>query len=205
MRNVPWRRLVRRIVTGHVWLLSMLGWSLRASAIDVSPSPDHVKIALERGKSAASARLPPDRLYAWFGSPRDLEPKGFLMTKVVGLVVMSAHFALRGETPTEQDIHQILDDPLMLVSAVIFGNRPDFAIDSYMLMFQADRTIKPVKVRFDGRAARTSVWPQQPAFQAKVVASFRYADFDPREKTRLSVFPPAGGEVSFDLDFAAIE
>ena len=42
-------------------------------------------------------------------------------------------------------------------------------------------------------------------YRAKVVALFAYADFDPRAKTKLSIFPSSGGEVSFDLDFAAIE
>ncbi|MGH7166624.1 MAG: hypothetical protein ACREIS_13990, partial [Nitrospiraceae bacterium] len=65
--------------------------------------------------------------------------------------------------------------------------------------------IKPVRVRFDGQASRTSVWPASPAFQAKVVASFSYADLDPRAKARLSVFPSVGGEVSFDLEFSEIE
>jgi hypothetical protein len=38
-----------------------------------------------------------------------------------------------------------------------------------------------------------------------VVASFAYEDFDPRAKTKLSIFPAGGGEISFDLDFAQIE
>ena len=127
------------------------------------------------------------------------------MTKTAGLRVMATHFALRGQTPAEDDVRQILDDQALLISVTIFGDRPGFAVDSYMLLFQSDRTIKPVKVRFDGQAARTSLWPQQPAYQAKVVASFLYADLLPDAKTRLSVFPAGGGEISFDLDFSAIE
>jgi hypothetical protein len=60
-------------------------------------------------------------------------------------------------------------------------------------------------VRFDARGGRTSVWPASPAFQAKIVASFAYADLNPTAKTTLSVFPSGGGEVTFDLDFAAID
>ncbi len=174
------------------------------TAIEVQPTREQVQAALDRGKAAAAARTPPDRLYAWFGSDKELEPRGFLMTKLAGLTVMSAHFALRAQTPSEAEIRQILDEQSLLVSVIIFGDRPDFARDSYMVMSQGARAIKPIKVRFDGQAARTPIWPKSPAFRAKVVASFRYSDFDPRARTRISVFPAAGGEVFFDLNFAEI-
>jgi hypothetical protein len=74
-----------------------------------------------------------------------------------------------------------------------------------MLMTQGDRIIKPVRVRFDGQASRTARWPNPPAYQAKVVASFAYADFDPQAKTKVAVYLAEGGEVSFDLDFSAID
>jgi hypothetical protein len=171
----------------------------------LEPSRAQINAALERGRAAAKAKTPPDQLYAWFGSSHDLEPRGFVMTKLVGLTVMSAHFALRSETPNENEINQILNDRALLVSVILFGERPDFAVDSYMVMTQGDRLIKPIKLRFDGTAARSSVWPQSPAYRAKIVASFAYADFDPRAPTRLSVFPARGGEVAFDLEFARIE
>ncbi|MGH7165995.1 MAG: hypothetical protein ACREIS_10790, partial [Nitrospiraceae bacterium] len=107
--------------------------------------------------------------------------------------------------PSEAEIRQILEDKTLLVSVTIFGERPTFALDSYLVLVQGERTIKPVRVRFDGQASRTSVWPASPAFQAKVVASFSYADLDPLAKTRLSVFPSVGGEVAFDLEFSEIE
>jgi hypothetical protein len=176
-----------------------------AWAIEVRPNPEQVRAALERGKAAAAARVPPDQLYAWFGSRDDLEPRGFLMTKMVGLTVMSAHFALRAATPSEPEITQVLDDTALLVSVVLFGGRPDFARDAYMVLAQGERTIKPVKVRFDGQAARSSVWPQVPGYKAKVVASFNYSDLDPLAPTKISVFPADGGEVTFEVDFARIE
>jgi hypothetical protein len=127
------------------------------------------------------------------------------MTKLVGLGVMATHFALRGEQPSESEIQNILDEPSLLVGVTIFGDRATFAVDSYMLLRQAERIIKPIKVRFDGRAARTRAWPAAPRYQGKVVASFPYAEIDPQAKTRILVFPGAGGEVPFDVDFGSIE
>jgi hypothetical protein len=174
-------------------------------AVEVQPSRSQIELAIAKGKEAAAARTPPDRLYAWFGSKQDLEPQGFLLSKLVGLTVMAAHFALRGASPSAAEIKQVLDDPLLLISVVIFGDRPDFAVDSYMLLAQGDRVIKPVRVRFDAQASRSSVWPNAPAYRAKIVASFSYTELDLHAKTRLSVFPARGGEVPFDLDFAAID
>lgn len=175
------------------------------SAIEIEPTRMHIDAALEHGRSAARDRIPPDRLYAWFGSSQDLEPRGFLMTKIIGLRVMAAHFALRGEHPSESEIRSILNEPALLVSATLYGDHSTFAVDSYMLLVQRQQIIKPTKVRFDGRANRTSVWPASPRYQAKIVASFAYAEIDPRAQTRISVFPASGGELSFDVDFATID
>ena len=40
----------------------------------------------------------------------------------------------------------------MLVSAMIVGERPDFAVNSYMVLDQEGRTIKPLTARADGQA-----------------------------------------------------
>jgi hypothetical protein len=183
----------------------MLAWPWTAGAIDVQPAAERVGAALERGAAAAKARIPPNELYAWFGGISEQEPRGFLMTKLAGLAVMATHFALRSEQPTEADIRQMLDEKTMLVSVTLFGRTAAFARDSYMVLTQGGKTIKPVKVRSDGQASLAPTWPKTPLFRAKVVASFLYEEFDPLAATRISVFPAIGGEVSFDVDFSKVE
>jgi hypothetical protein len=61
-----------------------------------------------------------------------------------------------------------------------------------------------VTVRFDAQADRSVMWPESPKFKAKVIASFNYADFDPKAKTTITVFPASGGESSFSMDFNEI-
>jgi len=126
------------------------------------------------------------------------------MTKLDALAVLSAHFSLRGLSPSATDQAQVLEDPYLLVSVILFGERPDFAVDSYMLLHQGSRKIIPAKVRFDATATPSTAWPSSPPYRAKVVAFFAYVDFDPDAKSRVSVFPRRGGEITFDLDFAAI-
>lgn len=183
------------------------GWGLagQASAIEVQPSPELIQATMEKGKLAAAQRVSPEQLHTWFGGAEDLAPRGFIMTKVGSLLVMANHLSLRDLSPTEQDIAQVMANDNLLISVVLYGDRVNFAADSYVVLEQAGRTVKPAMVRFDARGDRTALWPQQPAYRSKIIAQFAYADFDPRAKTTLTVFPSNGGQVSFELDFAAID
>ncbi len=175
-----------------------------AHAIDVHPIAEQVQIALDRGNEAAQKQSPPDTFYVRFGATDERHSSGFLITKLGGLSIMATHMALRGLQPSEADVQQVLEGRILLVSTVIFGNAPNFAVDSYMVFDQGGKTIKPLSVRFDGVADRTVTWPESPRFKAKVIASFNYADFDPNAKTTITVFPASGGESSFSMDFSEI-
>lgn len=188
------------LVIATVLLLTCFGTP--AVAIEVAPTNDQVRAALDRGKAAAERHDPPDSFYVRFGSTDSLHPSGFLITKLGSVSVMATHMALRGAEPSDADILQVLETKTILVSTVIFGEVPTFAAESYMVFDQAGHTIKPVSVRFDGQGSRSAAWPESPRFKAKVIASFNYADFDPKAPTTLTVFPANGGEVSFALDFS---
>lgn len=176
-----------------------------AHALDVHPTAVEIQTALDQGKEVAEKRMPPDSFYVRFGVADEVQPKGFLITKIGALSVMAAHMALRGLEPSEADVAQVLEGKTMLISTVILGNTPNFAVNSYMVLDQGGKTIKPVMVRFDAQANRSVVWPKSPRFKAKVVASFNYADFDPRAKTTIIVYPATGGESRFTIDFGEID
>lgn len=173
-------------------------------AVEVSPTTEQVKQAVNQGLGAAKDRVLPNRLYTWFGSDEALHPKGFLMTKMNGLVVLASHFGLRGETPSETEIQRILAEETMLVSVTIFGEARTFADNSYMVLKQGEKLVKPLNVRFDAVAQRTKIWPNEPRYKAKVIGSFQYDAFDPNAKTTIMVFPSKGEEVSFDVEFSII-
>jgi hypothetical protein len=195
---------LRRAVLS-VGVLASSGFAfVSAHAIDVHPTVEEVQVALDQGKEAAQRQSPPETFYVRFGVTDELHSNGFLITKLGGLSVMATHMALRGIQPSETDVTQILEGQTMLVSTSIFGNTLNFAMDSYMVLDQGGKTIKPVTVRSDGVASRSAAWPESPRFKAKVVASFNYADFDPNAKTTITVFPANGGESSFSVDFSQI-
>ncbi|HET9962813.1 MAG TPA: hypothetical protein VFQ34_10800 [Nitrospiraceae bacterium] len=203
---MPTKSQLRRwVATCALSYLGLVGGLPPADAIEVTPTDEQIKAVIDRGKAAAEQRLSPDQLHRGFGSADDLKPRGFIMTKLGSLLIMANHLSLRAQVPGDQDVAQVLANPNLLINVMIYGDRLNFAADTYVLLEQNGRSIKPVNVRFDARADRTSVWPQQPAYRAKVIALFPYADIDPRAKTRLTVFPSGGGEVSFDLDFSEID
>ncbi|NGZ59468.1 MAG: hypothetical protein CV081_03050 [Nitrospira sp. LK265] len=181
------------------------GFACPSAAIEVQPAQAQVQLALDRGKEAAAHRQAPETFYVRFGSGDDLQPGGFLVTKLGGLSVMATHMALRGLEPSAADIALVTETSTMLVSAVILGDSPSFAVNSYVVLDQGGRIVKPVTVRVDGQAGRSSIWPKSPKFRAKVVASFSYADFDPNAQTTIIVFPASGGEVRFSLNFTDID
>lgn len=196
------------IPMGH-WLVRCVGAALLLSAepvcaIEVHPTSAQIRASLDAGHAMAQRGGPPDSFYARFGAEDEVHPSGFLITKLGALSVMATHMALRGLQPSEADIAQVLDVKTMLISAVIFGDAPNFAVESYLVLDQRGQTVKPVTVRFDGQAGRSAAWPDSPRFKAKVVASFDYGDLDPTAATTITVFPSAGGAVSFLVDFSAI-
>lgn len=187
----------------------MIGGSLTAPSmawpIVAAPTQEQVDAAVQKGRDFAPQGLAPDRLFEWFGPADDLQPRGFVLSKLVGLRVMAAHFALRSAPLTDEDIRQVVSSPSMTITTFIFGDHPNFAVNTYVVMDQGGKAVKPINVRFDAAAARSTSWPRSPAYRAKVVATFNYADLDPMAASTLRIFPPHGGEVTFDLDFAHIE
>lgn len=173
--------------------------------IVLHPSESQILEAIKNGQEGARNRTPPNRLYWRFGKSEDVpHAHGFLMTKLNGIAVMASHFALRGENLASQDIQRVLDEKSLQVVVMIFGDFPSFAKDSYLLLIQGDRLIKPDRIRIDARATRFSPSQDPPLYRAKIVASFNYDVFDPMAQSTIKVFPGMGGEVTFDLDFAAI-
>lgn len=183
-------------------LLSFVG---SAVAIEVNPTQTQIQTALDRGRQAAVQHQAPQTFYTRFGGDDPAQPNGFLVTKLGGLSVVATHMALRGLEPSPADVAQVIEAPTMLVSATIIGESPSFAENSYMVLDQEGRVIKPLTVKADGRADRRTGQSASPEFHAKVIATFRYADFDPKARTTITIFPAHGGEIHFPLNFADIE
>ncbi len=80
---------------------------------------------------------------------------------------MATHMALRGLQPSQADVTQVLEGKTMLISTIIVGNTPNFAVDSYMVLDQGGKTIKPVTVRFDAQANPQRRVSEEPSVQSE--------------------------------------
>ncbi len=178
--------------------------ALPAMAILENPDRGQVEEALSRGKESGRNHHPPNEWYWHFGSTKPFEPHGFLVTTISALAVMSGHFALRGEEPTDQDLQRVLGENVLQVVVKVFGHSPGFARDSYVLIQQGNRLVKPDRIRFDARAQAVGEHQGRPIFRAKIIGVFLYNSIDLEGRTTLLVFPGSGGEMTFELDFSAI-
>jgi len=194
---------IRMVVSWTVVVFFVYG-GFDAQAIVVNPTNQQIQQAVDRGMEAAQHRTPPNQLYWQFGGTHSFDSHGFLVTKLGGVTVMSAHFGLRHERPSDQEVERFLNGSDLQITVTIFGSMPQFAVESYMVLKQGNRFIKPARVRFDARGIRTAVWPEWPPYRANVIGFFPYGTFDPFARTLISVFPGDGGETSFELDFSAI-
>ena len=93
----------------------LLAVPLPASAVLQEPTQAQVQQALKRGVDFAKEHRPPNELYWHFGAIEQFEPNGFFVTKISGLAVMAGHYALRGESPTEEDIQRVLGEEALQV------------------------------------------------------------------------------------------
>lgn len=196
--------LLNGLIPACIGLVLILSSTMNAHAILPHPDQKQVDHAVKRGIDFAQQHRPPNELYWHFGSTKKYEPQGFLVTKVSGLAVMSGHYALRGELPSEQDIQRVLGEDALQVVVTVFGNSPDFAQDSYLLLKQDDQMVKPNRIRFDARARSVGHDQGDSVFRAKIVGLFPYGTFDPESCTTLLVFPGTGGKSRFDLDLSTI-
>lgn len=178
--------------------------TISVEAIIQDPSPLQIEEAIKRGEMLTKKRQPPVTLYTSFGDSSNFMAHGFLMTKLGGVAVMTGHFSLRGERPSQQEIERILSEEELQVVVTVFGDSPFFARNSYLLLKQGDNLITPTRIRADGRAVPVGPWDTKPVFRAKIVASFPYGSFASDAETVVSVFPGVGGEVEFVLDFSEI-
>ena len=196
--------MLKALICIGIAIVLIIFGTVSTYAIVQHPDSNQVDQALQRGMDFAQQHRPPNELYWHFGSTKKFEPRGFLVTKLSGLAVMAAHYALRGERPAEEDIQQVLTEDALQVVVTIFGSSSSFARESYLLMKQGQRVVKPSRIRFDARAREAGRDQGVSVYRAKIVGLFPYGTFASGLSTSLLVFPGVGGEIRFDLDFSTI-
>ncbi len=179
-----------------------------AGAISVDLDAVAVKQAIEEGK-----KLKPEELKistTRFGADlsKDLcGGGGEIQTKTVGLNRYGALIAAdpagaeQNKEKVEAAIQKIAESKRLKIVFDFCGDTTDFAEGSSATLEQGGRMIKGEMAKPD--QARKN--KEGPAYRAKIAAYFPYGSFDPNAVTKITLFPPMGDSMSWEVDFSKIK
>lgn len=202
MIRPTWRRWLRGAVAGVGMVCLAAG---TAGAIDVELDAAAVKKAVEDGKQMKDIKTSPTRFGADLS--KDLcGGGGEIHTKTFGLNRMGAMIAARPED-AERDKEKV-DDAIKKTAEskrlkIVFdfcGDTVDFAEGSSATLEQGGKMIKGEAAKPD-RAKKNE---KGQAYRGKIAAYFAYGSFDPKAPTKITLFPPMGDAMSWEVDFSAI-
>jgi hypothetical protein len=176
-----------------------------AGAIDVDLDTAAVKKAVEDGKQMKEVKTLPTRFGADLS--KDLcGGGGEIHTKTVGLNRLGALIAAdpaRAERDKEQvdaAIKKTAEANRLKIVFDFCGDTVDFAEGASATLEQGGKMIKGEMAKPD-RAKKNE---KGPAYRGKISASWAYGSFDPKAPTKITLYPPMGDSMSWEVDFSTI-
>ena len=178
-----------------------------AAAIVVDLDPAAVKQAIEEGKQMKDEELKsvPTRFGANLkedlcGGGGEIRTKTFALNRLGSLIARNPEQAEQDKAKIDENIQKILDSKLLKITFDFCGDTADFAEGSNATLEQGGKMIKGEMAKPD-RAKKNE---KGPAYRGKIAASFPYASFDPKAATKITLYPPVGEAMSWDVDFSKI-
>jgi hypothetical protein len=179
--------------------------STPSGAIVVDLDAAAVKQAVEDGKKIKEVKTIPTRFGADLS--KDLcGGGGEIQTKTVGLNRLGALIAANPEQ-AEQDkeqvnaaIKKVAESDRLKIVFDFCGDTADFAEGSSATLEQGGKMIKGEMAKPD-RARKNE---KGPAYRGKIAATWRYGAFDPNAVTKVTLFPPMGDAMSWEVDLSKI-
>ncbi len=121
-------------------------------------------------------------------------------TKRLRLILYGVEKSLNKRNVSTTDIHNIIQDPYLLIFLVLTGDTPDFFKGARIYIEQDGRMINPFTVNIPEVGDRTIFWPESPAYFFKFLINFPYKDIDITREAKL-VVKKEGFLREFGLDF----
>ena len=202
MVGLAWRRWLRGAMAAASMVCLAAG---TAGAIDVDLNETAVKKAVEDGKQTKDVKTLPTR----FGADltKDLcGGGGEIQTKTVGLNRLGALIAAdleRAERDKEQvdgAIKKTAESKRLKIVFDFCGDTVDFAEGSSATLEQGGKMVKGEMAKPD-KAKKNE---KGQAYRGKIAASFLYGSFDPKAPAKITLFPPVGDAMSWEVDFSTI-
>src|SRR5712692_2329457 len=183
-------------------------WSFTATpsgAIMVDLDPAAVKQAIEEGKQIKDEELKnvPTRFGANLkedicGGGGEIRTKTFALSRLGSMIARNPEQAEQDKAKIDEQIQKILDSKVLRIAFDFCGDTADFAEGSSATLEQDGKMIKGEMAKPD-RAKKNE---KGPAYRGKIVASFPYSSFDPNAVTKITLFPPVGDGMSWEVDFS---
>ena len=203
MMGRPWR------MSGVLAVAAV--WSFTASpsgAIVVDLDPAAVKQAIEGGKKMTDEDLKtiPTRFGANLkedlcGGGGEIRTKTVTLNRLGGAIARNPEQAEQDKAKIDEQIQKILDAKVLRIAFDFCGDTADFAEGSSATLEQDGKMIKGEMAKPD-RAKKND---KGPAYRGKIVASFPYSSFDPNAVTKITLYPPVGDAMSWEVDFSKIK
>jgi len=183
-------------------------WCFTASpsgAIVVNLDAAAVKQAVEDGKKIKEVKTIPTRFGADLS--KDLcGGGGEIQTKTVGLNRLGALIAANPEQ-AEKDkeqvnaaIKKVAESDRLKIVFDFCGDTADFAEGSSASLEQGGKMIKGEMAKPD-RARKNE---KGPAYRGKIASTWPYGSFDPNAVTKVTLYPPMGDAMSWEVDLSKI-
>ncbi len=183
-------------------------WCFTASpsgAIVVDLDAAAVKQAVEDGKKIKEVKTIPTRFGADLS--KDLcGGGGEIQTKTVGLNRLGALIAANPEQ-AEKDkeqvnaaIKKVAESDRLKIVFDFCGDTADFAEGSSASLEQGGKMIKGEMAKPD-RARKNE---KGPAYRGKIASTWPYGSFDPNAVTKVTLYPPMGDAMSWEVDLSKI-
>ena len=178
-----------------------------SGAILVDLNPAAVKQAIEDGKKMSDEEL--KTISTRFGASLKedicggggaIRTKTVTLNRLGGAIARNPEQAEQDKAKIDEQVQKILEAKVLKIEFDFCGDTADFAEGATATLEQGGKMIKGEMAKPD-RAKKNE---KGPAFRGKIVASFPYSSFDPNSVTKITLFPPMGDAMSWEVDLSKI-
>src|SRR5438445_4879181 len=191
------------VAVAEVWLLTASAYG----AIVVELNPAAVKQAIEDGKKMSDEEL--KTISTRFGASLKedicggggaIRTKTVTLNRLGGAIARNPEQAKQDKAKIDEQVQKILEAKVLKIEFDFCGDTADFAEGATAPLEQGGKMIKGEMAKPD-RAKKNE---KGPAFRGKIVASFPYSSFDSNAVTKITLFPPVGDAMSWEVDLSKI-
>jgi len=177
-----------------------------AGAIDVELDDAAVKKAVEDGKQTKEIKTLPTRFGADLakdlcGGGGEIHTKTVGLNRLGALIAADPERAERDNEKVDEAIKKTAESKRLKIVFDFCGDTVDLAEGSGATLEQGGKMIKGEMAKPD-KAKKNE---KGPAYREKIAASFAYGSFDPKAPTKVTLFPPMGDAMTWEVDFSKIK